>query len=149
MNYLATGEQLTDIADAIRAKTGGSEGLEFPTDFVSEIGTLTDLSTLVVKTLTLTATVGSPVTITSKSFTTISLSGSVPDDIALNGFIGFSSVSGGSTSLRKFMSKPTISSTGISATMTLFNLTNNSITLSNGTTLSADFYYYAYPADES
>ena len=31
---------LTDIADAIRAKTGGSADLQFPEDFVSEIGSI-------------------------------------------------------------------------------------------------------------
>ena len=40
MNYSATGEQLTAIADAIRAKTGGSSQLEFPTDFVDGIDSL-------------------------------------------------------------------------------------------------------------
>ena len=42
MYYSVTGEQLTWIADAIRTKTGGSEELIFPSEFVSEIGTLTD-----------------------------------------------------------------------------------------------------------
>ena len=40
MNYSVTGEQLTAIADAIRAKTGGTAQLEFPTEFVSEIGNI-------------------------------------------------------------------------------------------------------------
>lgn len=44
MNYSVTGEQLTGIADAIRAKTGGTAQLAFPDDFTSEIGTLTDTS---------------------------------------------------------------------------------------------------------
>ena len=36
-NYIVTGEQLTDIADAIRAKTGDSEQIVFPDGFVSSI----------------------------------------------------------------------------------------------------------------
>ena len=44
MNYSVTDTQLTGIADAIRAKTGGTAQLSFPDDFVSEIGTLTDTS---------------------------------------------------------------------------------------------------------
>ncbi len=36
--------QLDDIADAILAKTGESEPLEYPTEFISEIGTLTNTS---------------------------------------------------------------------------------------------------------
>lgn len=44
-NYLVTGEELTGIADAIRAKTGESSPLEFPTEFVSEIGGLPVLDT--------------------------------------------------------------------------------------------------------
>lgn len=43
-NYIVTDTQLTGIANAIRAKTGGSEEIEFPAGFVSEIGTLTDTS---------------------------------------------------------------------------------------------------------
>lgn len=35
--YKAYSSELTDIADAIRAKTGGTEELEFPDEFVSEI----------------------------------------------------------------------------------------------------------------
>lgn len=31
---------LTDIADAIRAKTGGTADLQFPGDFISEIGSI-------------------------------------------------------------------------------------------------------------
>jgi len=46
MNYSVTGEQLTDIADAIRAKTAGSEGLEFPDGFVEAIEGIADLSSL-------------------------------------------------------------------------------------------------------
>ena len=45
MNYSVTGEQLTGIADAIRAKSGGSAQLEFPAEFVSEIGDLPVLDT--------------------------------------------------------------------------------------------------------
>lgn len=44
MFYKVEGQSLTDIADAIRSKTGGTEELEFPTEFVSEIETLTDTS---------------------------------------------------------------------------------------------------------
>lgn len=44
MKYMVTGEQLTGIADAIRAKTGSSEGIEFPDGFEEEIGGLTDTS---------------------------------------------------------------------------------------------------------
>lgn len=39
-NYIVTGEQLKDIADAIRAKTGDSEQLVFPDGFVSSIGSI-------------------------------------------------------------------------------------------------------------
>lgn len=45
MNYSVTGEQLTGIADAIRAKSGSSAQLEFPAEFVSEIGDLPVLDT--------------------------------------------------------------------------------------------------------
>ena len=38
--YLVTSEDLTAVADAIRAKSGGSESLEFPGEFVSEIGNI-------------------------------------------------------------------------------------------------------------
>ena len=37
-NYIVTGEQLTSIADAIRAKSGGESQLAFPAGFVSECG---------------------------------------------------------------------------------------------------------------
>lgn len=40
MNYLTTDTDLTAVANAIRAKTGESGQLEFPADFVSEIGEL-------------------------------------------------------------------------------------------------------------
>lgn len=40
--YIVTGEDLTGIADAIRAKTGESSQITFPTGFVTEIGNLTD-----------------------------------------------------------------------------------------------------------
>ena len=36
-NYIVDGSDLTDIADAIRAKSGGSSQLAFPAGFVSEI----------------------------------------------------------------------------------------------------------------
>ena len=36
-NYIVTGEQLTSIADAIRAKSGGESQLAFPAGFVSEV----------------------------------------------------------------------------------------------------------------
>lgn len=42
--YMVDGTELTGIANAIRAKTGETGGLSFPTEFVSEIGTLTDTS---------------------------------------------------------------------------------------------------------
>lgn len=35
--YRVTGTQLTSIANAIRAKAGGSEPLEFPDDFISKV----------------------------------------------------------------------------------------------------------------
>ena len=46
MNYCVTGEQLTGVADAIRAKTGGNSQLAFPTGFESAIGGLMKLSDL-------------------------------------------------------------------------------------------------------
>ena len=39
-NYIAKGEDLTSVADAIRSKSGGSEALIFPNEFVSAIGEL-------------------------------------------------------------------------------------------------------------
>lgn len=39
-NYIVDGADLSSIADAIRAKSGGSEQLEFPSEFVSEIGSI-------------------------------------------------------------------------------------------------------------
>ena len=38
--YFVDGQDLTDIADAIREKTGKSAGMEFPDEFVSEIGSI-------------------------------------------------------------------------------------------------------------
>lgn len=38
--YLTTGADLSSVADAIRAKTGGSAQLLYPDDFITEIGTL-------------------------------------------------------------------------------------------------------------
>lgn len=40
-NYIATDTDLASVADAIRAKTGGSSQLSFPTGFNTEIATLT------------------------------------------------------------------------------------------------------------
>ena len=39
-NYITSDEELTSIADAVRAKTGKTAGMTFPTGFVSEIGGL-------------------------------------------------------------------------------------------------------------
>ena len=39
-NYIVSDTELTGIANAIRAKTGSSSGLSFPSGFVSEIGEL-------------------------------------------------------------------------------------------------------------
>lgn len=39
-DYIATTEELTAVADAIRAKGGTSEQLMFPDGFVSAIGSL-------------------------------------------------------------------------------------------------------------
>lgn len=39
-NYLINDTQLTSVADAIRAKSGGSAGLAFPSGFISEIGNI-------------------------------------------------------------------------------------------------------------
>lgn len=39
-NYLTTDTELTSVANAIRAKSGGSSPLEFPDGFVSEIGAI-------------------------------------------------------------------------------------------------------------
>lgn len=39
-NYLTNDIELTSIADAIRAKTGGSSPIEYPNGFVSEIGNI-------------------------------------------------------------------------------------------------------------
>ena len=39
-NYLINDTQLTSVADAIRAKSGGSAGLTFPSGFISEIGNI-------------------------------------------------------------------------------------------------------------
>ena len=40
MNYFVDGDDLTSIANAIRSKTGGTAGLEFPDDFTSAISGL-------------------------------------------------------------------------------------------------------------
>lgn len=42
--YLTNDTDLKAVADAIRAKTGGTDALSFPAGFVSEIGTLRDTS---------------------------------------------------------------------------------------------------------
>lgn len=42
--YVVTDTDLTSVADAIRARIGGSSQLEFPTEFVSEIGSLIKVS---------------------------------------------------------------------------------------------------------
>lgn len=39
-NYVVSDTSLTAVADAIRAKTGGTADLAFPADFVSEIGSI-------------------------------------------------------------------------------------------------------------
>ena len=39
-NYIVTDTQLEDVADAIRAKSGGSSQLAFPAGFISEIGSI-------------------------------------------------------------------------------------------------------------
>ena len=39
-NYIVSGNDLGDIADAIRAKTGSSSDLEFPTGFINGIGSI-------------------------------------------------------------------------------------------------------------
>jgi hypothetical protein len=39
-NYRVDGSDLTSVADAIRAKSGGSSPLAFPAEFVSEIGAI-------------------------------------------------------------------------------------------------------------
>lgn len=39
-NYIASSTDLTAVANAIRAKSGGSSQLAFPTGFVSEIGNI-------------------------------------------------------------------------------------------------------------
>lgn len=44
-NYLVTDTELTNIANAIRTKSGGSAQMAFPTGFVSEIGDLPVLDT--------------------------------------------------------------------------------------------------------
>ena len=38
--YLVQSESLTSVAEAIRAKTGGTENISFPDGFVSDIGSL-------------------------------------------------------------------------------------------------------------
>ena len=38
--YLVQSESLASVADAIRAKTGGTEDIAFPAGFVTDIGTL-------------------------------------------------------------------------------------------------------------
>lgn len=43
-NYIVSGNDLGDIADAIRAKTESSSDLEFPTDFINGIGSITTLA---------------------------------------------------------------------------------------------------------
>lgn len=40
INYITTNEELTSLADAIRAKTGSSELLTYPLDFINEIENL-------------------------------------------------------------------------------------------------------------
>ena len=42
--YIANGDQLLGIADAIRSKTGGSEGLSFPDGFVNSVGGIVTLA---------------------------------------------------------------------------------------------------------
>ena len=44
-NLITTDAELTSVASAIRAKTGGTAQLEYPAEFISEIGTLVDLET--------------------------------------------------------------------------------------------------------
>ena len=44
-NLITTDTELTSVANAIRAKTGGTAQLEYPTEFISKIGTLVDLET--------------------------------------------------------------------------------------------------------
>ena len=52
-NYIVSGSDLTDIADSIRSKTGGSDPLEFPEGFTDAID---GISTLANDTATATAT---------------------------------------------------------------------------------------------
>ena len=44
-NYLTNTEELTSIANAIRAKTGDSAGMTFPSGFVTQIGNIPILDT--------------------------------------------------------------------------------------------------------
>ena len=51
-NYITTTEELTGIANKIRTKTGGSEPLEFPSDFVNGINGLVTANDLGVEKIT-------------------------------------------------------------------------------------------------
>lgn len=82
-NYIVSDTNLTAVADAIRAKTGGSASLEFPDDFVSEIGSISGGSSVDVEALSVTEN-GTYTAPTGKAYSpvTVAVEGGGSDTLA-------------------------------------------------------------------
>lgn len=128
--YLADGDDLTSVANAIRTKSGGSSQLAFPAGFVSEIGSITNLTK---KSITFTKTAnGRTQTITNP------LSPLIPKVIIVQ------------ANMNDFPSSPTsgvVSSTGVTlvgpqSSSESYNFYNNNVSYYNSSgTLTVTYSY--------
>lgn len=119
--------------------------LDYPTGFVSEISKVFPCDRLIVKELTLTATL-SQRTLSGRTTMSAVVSASRPADLALPDVIGFVKSSMSITNAtNRWIGVITVDDSTISASCTIYNTSSNSLTISSGTKLNVVVKYYAYP----
>ena len=139
-NYIVTGEQLTSIANAIRAKSGGESQLAFPTGFVSECGGIDAFGDYAVSQTgtTYDSSSISHIIVPANSYTDVSfdIGASVFEGMGYKtGVIEVGEIEVYNTSASGLKTSATISRSGqtVTMTVTLINPTNMDISVSGET----------------
>ena len=150
--YYVTDEQLTSIADAIRAKTGDSSQIEFPSGFVNGIDGILGIDDLEIKTVNASFKLPSAQTRSAGSSFALTLRASIPSDIALTEILKMGMISSTFTDDSVLYSNiggdhsPTVTDKDITVGVIVTNKGNSEIVIPKDTVVSTTLSYYAYPS---
>ena len=146
-NYVVTGEQLTSIADAIRAKTCGSSDLVFPTGFVSGIDSVVPVSSLIADTRENSTTVPGYLTLQPGQSVELSASMPLPTGVLTDTLIAISGASISVEGLTCYIPSSSLvtafpaGSYSVKIRVRCYNHTQEAITLPTAVTLTVSIKY--------